>query len=202
MDKLLAHAGLVHHIARKWWASFEKAGMGVEYDDLVQEGYMAGLNAVQKFDEGQGWAFSTYFVTCANHHYAALYRRMRKNLAVSLDEPVEEDLSRMDMLEDTASNPELVLEAECTIHHAINELPALAFEMLKLYADPPEFVQAQFEAVQAKREQVRQHGVDERHPPEINLAFISSLFAAAGVRAKDLAVARQQIRDLELAHAV
>lgn len=202
MDSLLVHTKLVHHVARKWLSSFERAGLGVEYEDLVQEGFVACINAKQKFDEAQGWAFSTYFVTCANNHMTALYKRLSKHKAVSLDAPIDEDLTLLDQLEDTSKNPELELAADCAIRTAIDELPALAKAMLDLLIDPPAFLKEQFEAVEAKRQQARKEGVDERHPPEINLAFISSLFAAVGIKAKDLAIAREQIRELELTHAV
>lgn len=202
MDSLLAHTKLIHHVARKWQISFERAGLGVEYDDLVQEGFVACINAKKKFDEAQGWAFSTYFVTCANNHFTALYKRMSKHKWVSLDALIDEDLTLLDTLEDTSKNPELELEAHSALRGAIDDLPALAKAMLDLLLDPPEFLREQFQAVEAKRQLARQQGVDERHPPEINLALISTLFAAVGIKAKDLAAARDQIRDLELTNAV
>lgn len=202
MESLLAHTKLVHHVARNWIASFERAGLGVEYEDLVQEGFVVCINAEKKFDKAQGWAFSTYFVTCANHHYSAMHKRMRGSSAISLDALTEDNLSLLDTLEDPSENPELELVANLELRNAIDDLPALAKAMLSLLIDPPSFVKEQFEAIEAKRQLARQQGVDERHPPEINLAFISSLFAAAGIRAKDLAIAREQIRELEAAHAV
>lgn len=202
MDSLLKYTKLVHHVARKWLTSFERAGLGVDHEDLVQEGFIACINAQSKFDEAQGWAFSTYFVTCANNHFAALLKRASKSRTISLDALIAEDLSLLDTLEDSSKNPELELVADHAIRGAIDELPALAKAMLDLLIDPPAFLKEQFAAVEAKRQRARECGVDERHPPDINLAFISSLFAASGIRAKDLAIARDQIRELESAHAV
>jgi RNA polymerase primary sigma factor len=48
--------GLVHATARSY------AGRGVSYDDLVQEGTVGLVRAVEKFDYHRGFKFSTYAV--------------------------------------------------------------------------------------------------------------------------------------------
>jgi RNA polymerase primary sigma factor len=48
--------GLVHSVARRY------RGRGVPYEDLVQEGTVGLLRAVEKFDCGRGVRFSTYAI--------------------------------------------------------------------------------------------------------------------------------------------
>lgn len=50
----LAHAPLVKHIARQYLSR------GVEYDDLVQEGMIGLIHAIDLFDPTLGYQFSTY----------------------------------------------------------------------------------------------------------------------------------------------
>ena len=46
------HLGLVHLVAKKYW--------GMPYEDLVQEGCIGLLVAIERFDPERGYRFSTY----------------------------------------------------------------------------------------------------------------------------------------------
>src|SRR3569623_1633057 len=46
------HLGLVHLVAKKYW--------GMPYEDLVQEGCIGLLVAIERFDPNQGYRFATY----------------------------------------------------------------------------------------------------------------------------------------------
>jgi RNA polymerase primary sigma factor len=49
-----SNLGLVHYVANRY------RGLGVPFDDLVQEGTMGLMRAVDRFDDSRGLKFSTY----------------------------------------------------------------------------------------------------------------------------------------------
>ena len=55
-EMIESNMGLVHACARKF------TGRGAEYEDLVQAGCVGLIKAVDNFDEGRGFLFSTYAV--------------------------------------------------------------------------------------------------------------------------------------------
>jgi RNA polymerase primary sigma factor len=56
-DRMIeSNIGLVHSVARKY------NGLGVPFDDLVQEGTLGLIRAVELFDSSRGLKFSTYAV--------------------------------------------------------------------------------------------------------------------------------------------
>lgn len=55
-EKIKENMGLVHSIANRF------RGRGVDYEDLVQNGCIGLIKAVDNFDESKGFAFSTYAV--------------------------------------------------------------------------------------------------------------------------------------------
>jgi RNA polymerase primary sigma factor len=63
------HLGLVHLVAKKYW--------GMPYEDLVQEGCIGLLVAIERFDPERGYRFSTY----ANFWIRqSLSRALKKNI--------------------------------------------------------------------------------------------------------------------------
>jgi RNA polymerase primary sigma factor len=55
-EMIEANQGLVRYVARKY------CGLGVPFEDLVQEGNIGLIRAVEKFDRSRGLKFSTYAV--------------------------------------------------------------------------------------------------------------------------------------------
>jgi RNA polymerase primary sigma factor len=51
---IMNHLGLVHLVAKKYW--------GMPYEDLVQEGCIGLLIAIERFDPERGYHFSTYAI--------------------------------------------------------------------------------------------------------------------------------------------
>jgi RNA polymerase sigma factor (sigma-70 family) len=60
-EMIESNLGLVYFIARRY------AGRGVPFEDLVQEGTVGLVRAVDKFDRSRGVRFSTYAVTWIRH---------------------------------------------------------------------------------------------------------------------------------------
>lgn len=196
----LNHQALVHYVARKWAKSFEKAGVSMDYNDLVQEGFMVFIYASKKFDPTKDWAFSTYFNVAANHHFHNMLGRMIDERTQSLE--IDDDLSVLDFVEDESQNPELEFQAGKRVEEAMNALSPVAKLMAELLLNPPKEIKDQFAAVEAKRKMASSLGIDERYPPELNLNFVASLMAAIGVSSSELSRAKEEVKRLELDHAV
>jgi RNA polymerase primary sigma factor len=94
-----SNLGLVYSIARGY------TGRGVSFDDLVQEGTVGLVRAVEKFDHRRGVRFSTYAVTWIRHALIDALGQVRTiqipkrlgevvvapRVTASLDEQVGED---------------------------------------------------------------------------------------------------------------
>lgn len=63
-----SNLGLVHSLCKKF------IGKGIEYDDLFQAGCMGLIKAVDGFDEGRGFKFSTYAVPVILGEIKRLFR--------------------------------------------------------------------------------------------------------------------------------
>lgn len=101
---------LVWKLANKWAVY---GGNGVETDDLLQEGFIAMLRALETYDRCAGAKFSTFFVPVLKTQFtAATGQRTKRDRedplqsAASLDAPLtadDEDFTLADTLEDPAA---------------------------------------------------------------------------------------------------
>ena len=95
---------LVYAIASRYY--------GMEFDDLVQEGMLALLNAAKRFDPSQGSSFGALASFCIHRRLAAVAAKQqgkrREEISVSQLSPQEEEaFSRFSLLSaDTAESPE------------------------------------------------------------------------------------------------
>lgn len=73
-----------------------------EYEELYQEGFIALLNAVERFEPNKGFNFSTYAI---KYIKSASRKRLNYNTFDSLDEPLktkkEDARARLDLIKDT-----------------------------------------------------------------------------------------------------
>lgn len=73
-----------------------------EYEELYQEGFIALLNAVERFEPNKGFNFSTYAI---KYIKSASRKRLNYNTFDSLDEPLktkkEDARTRLDLIKDT-----------------------------------------------------------------------------------------------------
>lgn len=73
-----------------------------DYEELYQEGFIALLNAVERFEPNKGFNFSTYAI---KYIKSASRRRLNYNTLDSLDDPIEnrddENEKKIDRIKDT-----------------------------------------------------------------------------------------------------
>lgn len=73
-----------------------------DYEELYQEGFIALLNAVERFEPNKGFNFSTYAI---KYIKSASRKRLNYNTFDSLDEPLktkkEDARTRLDLIKDT-----------------------------------------------------------------------------------------------------
>lgn len=73
-----------------------------DYEELYQEGFIALLNAVERFEPNKGFNFSTYAI---KYIKSASRRRLNYNILDSLDDPIEnrddENEKKIDRIKDT-----------------------------------------------------------------------------------------------------
>lgn len=67
---------LVYSVARQQW----RPGCPIEYDDVVQTGFLALTNAARLFDPGRGLKFSTYAVSSIRNEIWKLLHPRKKKL--------------------------------------------------------------------------------------------------------------------------
>ena len=103
---------LVASIARKFAKS-----MG-DFEDLLSEGNAILLYAIDKFDFGRGFRFSTYATHAIQRHFFRVIQRMQRKRRFEIDSPA-------DLLLETVAAPEAVLESSS---------PALTPETLRQMA--------------------------------------------------------------------
>lgn len=101
---------------RKQAASFKQL-IGLESDDLYQEGMLGLLSAVYSYDEGRGASFSTYSSLLINRKMLSAIRaaNSKKNIPMREYVPIEET----DLLSAVPTPEELLLHTEELV--AINE---------------------------------------------------------------------------------
>lgn len=94
----------MHKLSRAY--ADRMAAAGVTMEDLIQEGYFCVLDALQAYDSGAGYKFTTYLkYPCTNRFKAAvgLSTAQRRNdpinCADSLNEPVSGDVEGTELLE-------------------------------------------------------------------------------------------------------
>ena len=76
-DRLIIHnQGLVHWLARK------HMDRGVEFDDLLQEGNIGLIRAVEKFDYRKGYKFSTYATWWVHHAITRAVAKQAKTIHI------------------------------------------------------------------------------------------------------------------------
>ena len=116
-----------------FFASDKFMGIGLERDDLVQEGMIAVLNAIRSFDANAGVTFKTYANRCVYNHFYSITRSVQQKKHI----PKEKLVSVNHFIQDNTQNPEqMVIEKERVdeITKALQaKLSELEFEIFNKY---------------------------------------------------------------------
>jgi RNA polymerase primary sigma factor len=120
-EMIVCNLRLVHALAARY------SGRGVESEDLVQEGTIGLIRAVEKFDHRRGLKFSTYAVwwirrsvmdALSDARTIRIPRASQRRVSVlprvsaSLDEPVGDDLAPLGELIAEEATPDVGRQAE------------------------------------------------------------------------------------------
>lgn len=98
-DKMIEdNIGLVHSIAKRF------TGRGVDYEDLFQTGCVGLIKAVDNFDEGKGFKFSTYAVPVI---MGEIRRIFRDGGAIKVSRALKEKSVKAQMLRERFAKREL-----------------------------------------------------------------------------------------------
>lgn len=168
------HLGLVHKIAGHYRNS------NVEYEDLVQEGVVGLMRAIQKFDPKNGAKFSTYaqwWIRAAIGQFLAtqpivhMSAKTQRKARVAGTMPTQKRLDAVvghdgpsimtwhDLLSDGAASPEEELakkETEALLRKRVQALPKRTRRMIVMRFDERKTLGEIAEAFDISRERVRQ----------------------------------------------
>jgi len=192
------HHKLVNYVASNWWKTIRSMRMGMDFDDVRQEAFLVCLNAEKSFDPSKGWAFSTYFVTAARHHFSHLITKKIHGEIVTED--VDQQLL-VNMIDD-GECPETAVSIDQELSASADSLSPIAALIMALLTSPPDLLVRNFEALNSKRELARNAGIDERYPAEMNLTFVCSMLSLMGVSASMINKAKEELKELESRYAV
>jgi RNA polymerase sigma factor (sigma-70 family) len=97
-DIVMQNQGLIKKIA---WSY--AANGNYEIEDLIQEGNLGLIKALDKYDSSKGTKFSTYAVFWINN-YITRYVKKNKKDTISPDEPIDNDkeITRLETIKDTS----------------------------------------------------------------------------------------------------
>ena len=131
---------LVSHLALKYYDGYKY--LGIEYDDLYQEGFVGLAHAISEFEEKNNCLFYTYVTVCIKREMIRLIKKslrlkhMILNNAISLDQPVGEgDICVMDAVEDNDAKPHnkldesLLLKRLLDFKYELSDRQALVYEL-------------------------------------------------------------------------
>ena len=116
-----------------YFASEKFTGIGLEREDLVQEGMIAVLNAMRTFKADAGVAFKTYANRCVYNHFNSIARSMLQKKHI----PKEKLVSDNHFIQDETQNPELMVIEKERVEEITKALKAklseFEFEILNQY---------------------------------------------------------------------
>lgn len=139
--------GMMHKLAGKYYRRAKALGVGYEYDDIMQEMFLAWRKAADGFDESRGFRFSTYFYRVANvHANREIFKDHRDDghlevNHVSIQSPSfsEEHSSLEELLQDElAQSTEETVEVYDEVNALLRNVSQPTALVIKYLVDPPQ----------------------------------------------------------------
>lgn len=113
-------------------------------EDLIQEGYIAFLHAVNSYREGNGASFKTYLNRCVQNKLLTVYKSEKRKKNIPKNALVSIDQEQLD-LQTSLQNPEqLLIDEECfaALQEKINKsLSSFEQKVLSRYLSGSSYVQ-------------------------------------------------------------
>lgn len=197
--------GLIHAVARKGYGRLMGIGASIDYEDLVQELSETFIKAYDKFDEGAGAKFSTYFTFAAYNEINKIAERFERerngSVVVSVEKKVgeygydvrrrylhggtmsieemgaglEDETGIEDIIPADTPTPEDIVGATSLAAAIMSKLSPLAASIAGMAIDPPELIEREFIATQAYAEHARGNGEGRRCRSTLNITFVASV---------------------------
>lgn len=138
----------IYYVAYRWLDNYGQSKLGVDVEDLVQEGYFALRMAVKAYNPAKGFMFSAYLGVSLRRVFAeaAGFRKAKQalNYAISLDEPIDKNdsvtgLSMLGMIADDFDLEQATLETlyiqqlRQALDDAMGIVPEKTRLLLKMY---------------------------------------------------------------------
>lgn len=163
-DTIADHKGMMIKLSRRAQYRLERAGISVEFDDVMQEASVAFVKAKQGFSPQHGAKFSTYLWTAIGNNLNRFCDQMRDAYrgAVSLDTPAsdsEDAPSLLDVLQDVnALDPQEILMRNQTASETLAQFSPDTRRVLTCLITQPDLLMQEYERVRAYYEMSRAMG--------------------------------------------
>lgn len=112
-------------------------GAKTEYDDFIQEGFLAFLHAVKSFDEKAGAGFSTYAGICIERRFKSVYKSEKRLKNIPSDRLVPLTDGTLEEKGETGASPEQELDDKEAYYQMMKriqtELTPFEREVLSFY---------------------------------------------------------------------
>lgn len=156
-------------------------GRAVEYDDVIQELNIAWTIAREKWNPDMGVPFVAYLkrgMQLAINRFIDRELRFDQNASHSLQfSALEGESEFSEIVADTETHtPEDIVMASLMTEYAFDQLSPLARSVLECVLSPPNELQAELNALQAKKRYAKERGFCVGGVSEVSLSFVMDFF--------------------------
>ena len=205
---LAANVGLIHAVTKSANARLVKCGVSYDYEDLFQDLSITFIKAFDKYNDNLGYKFSTYFTVAARHEANKIVDKLIAERVEGKTRSVEEMTANFDDQADASEQimcggqtPEEHYISIDKIKGMVSGLSPLAYKIVEMTIDPPDFIEREHQAQVAYAKRSRDTGVEKRVSENITVAFVCGVLTKLStVPVMDIRAARIEINSAARGH--